>query len=139
MAAALPTGNLIVPVIRNANLLNLAGLTKAVNDFAVRARNNKLKPDEIQGGTFTLSNVGSFGSVMGTPIILQPQVAILATGTIRKKPAVLETEYGDVIAIRQMMFLSLTYDHRIVDGYLGGSFLKRVADYLEAFDPKREI
>lgn len=139
MAAALPSGNLIVPVIQNANLLNLAGLTKAVNDLANRARNNKLKPDEIQGGTFTLSNVGSFGSLMGTPIILQPQVAIMATGTIRKKPAVLETEYGDVIAIRQMMFLSLTYDHRIVDGSLGGSFLKRVADYLEAFDPKREI
>jgi 2-oxoglutarate dehydrogenase E2 component (dihydrolipoamide succinyltransferase) len=139
MAAALPSGNLIVPVIRNADLLNLAGLTKSVNDLAGRARQNQLKPDEVQGGTFTLTNVGTFGNVMGTPIINQPQVAILATGAIRKKPAVLETEYGDVIAVRQMMFLSLSYDHRIVDGALGGSFLRRVADYLEQFDPNRGI
>ncbi|MBN8678940.1 MAG: 2-oxo acid dehydrogenase subunit E2 [Chitinophagales bacterium] len=137
MAAALPSGNLIVPVIRNADYLNLAGLTKQVNDLANRARQNQLKPDEIQGGTFTITNVGTFGNVMGTPIINQPQVAILATGAIRKKPAVLETEYGDVIAVRQMMFLSLSYDHRVVDGSLGGSFLRRVGDYLEQFDPNR--
>lgn len=137
MAAALPSGNLIVPVIRNADLLNLAGLTKQVNDLAGRARQNQLKPEEIQGGTFTLTNVGTFGNVMGTPIINQPQAAIMATGAIRKKPAVLETEYGDVIAVRQMMFLSLSYDHRVVDGMLGGSFLRRVADYLEQFDPNR--
>jgi 2-oxoglutarate dehydrogenase E2 component (dihydrolipoamide succinyltransferase) len=139
MAAALPTGNLIVPVIKNADYLNLAGLTKVVNDLASRARQNQLKPEEIQGGTFTITNVGTFGNVMGTPIINQPQVAIMAIGAIRKKPAVLETEYGDVIAVRQMMFLSLSYDHRIVDGMLGGSFLRRVADYLEAFDPERSI
>ncbi len=139
MATALPSGNLIVPVIRNADHLNLIGLTKAVNDLANRARQNQLKPEEIQGGTFTLTNVGTFGNVMGTPIINQPQVAIMATGAIRKKPAVLETEYGDVIAIRHMMFLSLSYDHRIVDGMLGGSFLRRVADYLEQFDPQRSI
>ncbi|MEY4905454.1 MAG: hypothetical protein RLZZ292_3269 [Bacteroidota bacterium] len=139
MAAALPSGNLIVPVIRNTDHLNLVGLTKAVNALANRARTNQLKPDEIQGGTFTLTNVGTFGNVMGTPIINQPQVAILATGAIRKKPAVIETEYGDVIAIRQMMFLSLSYDHRVVDGFLGGSFLKRVADYLEGFDVKRSV
>ena len=137
MAAALPSGNLIVPVIKNADFLNLAGLTKQVNDLASRARNNQLKPDEVQGGTFTLTNVGTFGNVMGTPIINQPQVAIMAMGAIRKKPAVLETEYGDVIAVRQMMFLSLSYDHRVVDGMLGGSFLRRVADYLEQFDPSR--
>lgn len=137
MAAALPSGNLIVPVIKNADFLNLVGLTKTVNDLANRARQNKLKPDETQGGTFTLTNVGTFGNVMGTPIINQPQVAIMATGAIRKKPAVLETEHGDVIAIRQMMFLSLSYDHRVVDGMLGGSFLRRVADYLEQFDPNR--
>jgi len=137
MAAALPSGNLIVPVIKNADFLNLAGLTKQVNDLANRARNNQLKPDEIQGGTFTLTNVGTFGNVMGTPIINQPQVAIMAMGAIRKKPAVLETEYGDVIAVRQMMFLSLSYDHRVVDGSLGGSFLRRVADYLEQFDANR--
>lgn len=137
MAAALPSGNLIVPVIKNADYLNLAGLTKQVNDLAGRARQNQLKPDEIQGGTFTLTNVGTFGNVMGTPIINQPQVAIMAVGAIRKKPAVIETEYGDVIAIRQMMFLSLSYDHRVVDGSLGGSFLRRVADYLEQFDPNR--
>ncbi|MGI9159777.1 MAG: dihydrolipoamide acetyltransferase family protein [Saprospiraceae bacterium] len=139
MAAALPSGNLIVPVIKNADQLNLAGLAKQVNDLAARARENKLKPDEIQGGTFTLTNVGTFGNVMGTPIINQPQVAIMATGAIRKKPAVLETEYGDVIAVRQMMFLSMSYDHRVVDGSLGGSFIRRVADYLEQFDPKRAI
>jgi 2-oxoglutarate dehydrogenase E2 component (dihydrolipoamide succinyltransferase) len=139
MAAALPTGNLIVPVIKNADYLNLAGLTKSVNDLAGRARANQLKPDEIQGGTFTITNVGTFGNVMGTPIINQPQVAIMATGAIKKKPAVLETEYGDVIAVRQMMFLSLSYDHRVVDGMLGGSFLRRVADYLEQFDANRSI
>jgi 2-oxoglutarate dehydrogenase E2 component (dihydrolipoamide succinyltransferase) len=139
MAAALPSGNLIVPVIKNADLLNLAGLAKAVNDLAVRARENKLKPEEIKDGTFTITNVGTFGNVMGTPIINQPQVAILATGAIRKKPAVLETEYGDVIAVRQMMFLSLSYDHRIVDGALGGSFLRRIADYLEKFDPNMAV
>lgn len=139
MAAALPSGNLIVPVIKNADLLNLAGITKSVNDLANRARANKLKPEEIQDGTFTVTNVGTFGNVMGTPIINQPQVAIMAAGAIKKKPAVLETEEGDVIAIRQMMFLSLSYDHRVVDGFLGGSFVRRVADYLENFDPKREI
>lgn len=139
MATALPTGNLIVPVIKGADQLNLAGLTKSVNDLANRARKNQLKPEEIQGGTFTLTNVGVFGNVMGTPIINQPQVAILAVGAIRKKPAVVETEYGDLIAVRQMMFLSLSYDHRVVDGFLGGSFLRRVGDYLEAFDAKREV
>lgn len=139
MAAALPSGNLIVPVIKNADYLSLTGLTKVVNDLANRARLNQLKPDEIQGGTFTLTNVGTFGNLMGTPIINQPQVAIMALGAIRKKPAVLETEYGDVIAIRQMMFLSLSYDHRVVDGMLGGSFLRRVADYLEAFDGEQTI
>lgn len=133
MAAALPSGNLIVPVIRNADHLNLAGLSKSVNDLANRARQNKLKPDEIQDGTFTITNVGTFGNLMGTPIINQPQVAILATGAIKKKPAVLETEHGDVIAIRHMMFLSLSYDHRVVDGGLGGAFLKKVSDYLEDF------
>jgi 2-oxoglutarate dehydrogenase E2 component (dihydrolipoamide succinyltransferase) len=139
MATALPSGNLIVPVVKNADWLNLAGITRQVNDLAARARQNKLKPDEIQNGTFTLTNVGTFGNVMGTPIINQPQVAILATGAIKKKPAVLETEFGDVIAIRRMMFLSLSYDHRVVDGVLGGSFLRRVADYLEQFDGKRTI
>lgn len=139
MAAALPTGNLIVPVIKNADNMNLVGLTKNVNDLANRARANKLSPDDIQGGTFTLTNVGGFGNVMGTPIINQPQVAIMATGSIKKKPAVLETEMGDVIAIRHMMFLSLSYDHRVVDGSLGGSFLRRVADYMEAWDINRDI
>ncbi|MEM7573170.1 MAG: dihydrolipoamide acetyltransferase family protein [Bacteroidota bacterium] len=139
MAAALPSGNLIVPVIKQADQLNLLGLTRAVNDLASRARANKLKPEEIQGGTFTLTNVGTFGNVMGTPIINQPQVAILAVGAIRKKPAVVETAYGDLIAIRQMMFMSLSYDHRVVDGALGGSFLRRVGDYLEAFDPQRSL
>ncbi|MGB4773944.1 MAG: dihydrolipoamide acetyltransferase family protein [Daejeonella sp.] len=139
MAAALPSGNLIVPVIKNADQLSLLGLTKSVNDLANRARQSKLKPDETQGGTFTLTNVGSFGNVMGTPIINQPQAAILAVGAIKKKPAVIETEYGDVIAIRHMMFLSLSYDHRVVDGALGGSFIRKVADYLEAWDINREI
>lgn len=139
MAAALPSGNLIVPVIKNADRLNLLGLTKAVNDLANRARINKLLPDEIQGGTYTLSNVGNFGNVMGTPIINQPQVAILAVGAIRKKPAVIETEFGDTIGIRHMMFLSHSYDHRVVDGALGGMFVRRVADYLEQWDVNREI
>lgn len=138
MAAALPSGNLIVPVIKNADTRNLVGLTKEVNDLARRARAGQLKPNEIEGGTFTLTNVGTFGNLMGTPIINQPQVAILATGSIKKKPAVLETSQGDVIAIRHMMFLSLSYDHRIVDGALGGSFLRKIADYLESFDPRRE-
>lgn len=139
MAAALPSGNLIVPVLKNADNMNLIGLTKMVNDLANRARANKLSPDEISGGTFTLTNVGGFGNVMGTPIISQPQVAIMATGTIKKKPAVMETEMGDVIAIRHIMFLSLSYDHRVVDGSLGGSFLRRVADYMEQWDINREI
>ncbi len=139
VATALPSGNLIVPVIKNADRLNLSGLTKSVNDIVNRARNNKLQPDEIQDGTFTLTNVGTFGNVMGTPIINQPQVAIMATGAIRKKPAVIETPSGDFIGIRHMMFLSLSYDHRVVDGSLGGSFLKRVSDYLENFDINREI
>lgn len=139
MAASLPSGNLIVPVIKNADQLNLLRLTKTVNDLASRARQSKLKPDETQGGTFTLTNLGTFGNIMGTPIINQPQVAILAIGIIKKKPAVIETEYGDVIAIRHMMFLSLSYDHRVVDGSLGGSFVRKVADYLEAWDINREI
>ena len=139
MAAALPTGNLIVPVIKNADHLSLIGLTKAVNDLAGRARDNKLKPEEIQDGTFTVTNVGTFGNVMGTPIINQPQAAIMAVGAIRKRPAVVETEFGDLIAVRHMMFLSLSYDHRVVDGMLGGSFLRRVGDYLEAFDVNRSL
>jgi len=139
MAAALPSGNLIVPVIKNADLLNIVGIAKKVNDLADRARKGKLKPDEIEGGTFTLSNVGTFGNVMGTPIIMQPQVAILAVGAIKKKPVVIETPDGDVIGIRHMMFLSHSYDHRIVDGALGGSFVRRVADYLEKFEVSREI
>ena len=139
MAAAMPNGNLIVPVIKGAQLMNLNGIAQKVNDLSKRARSSQLKPDEIQGGTFTLTNVGTFGSVMGTPIINQPQVAILATGVIKKKPAVVETEYGDVIAVRQMMFLSLSYDHRIVDGAMGSSFLRRVADLLEKFDVHRTI
>lgn len=139
MAAALPSGNLIVPVIKNADNLNLTGLTRSVNDLAKRARESKLKPDETQGGTFTITNVGSFGNVMGTPIINQPQVAILAVGAIKKKPAVIETEEGDMIAIRHMMFLSLSYDHRVVDGALGGSFVRKVADYLEKWDVNRSF
>jgi 2-oxoglutarate dehydrogenase E2 component (dihydrolipoamide succinyltransferase) len=137
MAAALPSGNLIVPVIKNADEKNLIGITKAVNDLAARARANKLQPDEIQGGTFTISNVGNFGNVMGTPIINQPQVAILAVGAIKKKPAVIETPQGDMIGIRHFMYLSLSYDHRVVDGSLGGSFLRKIADYLEAWDTSR--
>lgn len=139
MATALPSGNLIVPVIKNAETMNLYGLTRAVNDLAARARQNKLKPDEIQDGTYTVSNVGTFGNVMGTPIINQPQVAVLATGAIRKRPAVIETPEGDMIGIRHMMFLSHSYDHRVVDGALGGMFVKRVADLLEAFDVNRPI
>ena len=139
MATALPSGNLIVPVIHGADQLNLTGLAKKVNHLANHARNNKLTPDEIQGGTYTVTNVGTFGNVMGTPIINQPQSAILALGAIRKKPAVIETPYGDTIGIRHMMFLSHSYDHRIVDGALGGSFVKRVADYLEQFDINREL
>ncbi len=139
MAAALPTGNLIVPVIKDADMLNLGGMAKNVNDLANRARNNQLKPEDIQGGTYTFTNVGTFGNVMGTPIINQPQVAIMAAGAIRKKPAVIETEHGDLIGIRHMMFLSHAYDHRVVDGMLGGTFVKRVADYLENFDVNREL
>jgi 2-oxoglutarate dehydrogenase E2 component (dihydrolipoamide succinyltransferase) len=139
MAVALPSGNLIVPVIKNANQYSLVGLTKAVNDLAKRARENKLKPDELANGTFTITNVGSFGNVMGTPIIMQPQVAIMAVGAIQKKPAVIDTPYGDAIAIRHKMFLSHSYDHRVVDGSLGGSFVRRVADYLEKFDVNRAI
>ena len=134
MAAALPDGNLIVPVIKEAQNKNLIGITKSVNDLAIRAREGQLKPDEIQGGTITMTNVGTFGNLMGTPIINQPQVAIMACGVIKKKPVVLETENGDVIAIRHMMFLSLSYDHRVVDGALGGQFVRKVADHLESFD-----
>jgi 2-oxoglutarate dehydrogenase E2 component (dihydrolipoamide succinyltransferase) len=139
MAAALPSGNLIVPVIHDADQYNLLGLTKKVNSLAGRARENKLSADEIQGGTYTLTNVGTFGNVMGTPIINQPQAAIMAVGAIRKKPAVIETPEGDFIGIRHMMFLSHSYDHRVVDGMLGGTFVKKVADILESFDPNREI
>jgi len=139
MAVALPSGNLIVPVIKNSDQFNLTGLAKVVNDLAKRARENKLKPDELAGGTFTVSNVGSFGNVMGTPIIMQPQVGILALGAVQKKPAVIETPYGDAIAIRHKMFLSHSYDHRVVDGSLGGMFVRRVADYLEKFDVNRSI
>mgnify|MGYP001219154737 CR=1 FL=1 len=139
MATALPSGNLIVPVIKNSSEKNLLGLTKSVNDLSFRARNGKLVPDDTNGGTFTFTNVGTFGSVMGTPIINQPQVAILAAGVIQKKPSVVETEYGDAIVVRHKMFLSLSYDHRVVDGALGGSFLKRIAHYLESFDVNREI
>lgn len=139
MAAALADGNLIVPVIKKADQLNLVGMSKAVNDLANRARNNQLKPDEIQGGTYTVTNVGTFGSIMGTPIISQPQVGILALGAIRKVPAVIETPEGDFIGIRYKMFLSHSYDHRVVNGALGGQFVKRVADYLEAWDLKREF
>lgn len=133
MAAALPSGNLIVPVIKNADMLNLVGITKKVNDLANRARAGKLQPDEIQGGTYTVTNVGTFGNVLGTPVINQPQVAIMATGAIRKKPAVIETPHGDLIGIRHMMFLSHSYDHRVVDGALGGKFVRRVADILEGW------
>ena len=139
MAAALEDGNLIVPVIKNADQLNLVGMTRAVNDLAKRARTNQLKPDDIQGGTYTVTNVGSFGSIMGTPIINQPQVGILALGAIRKVPAVIETTEGDFIGIRHKMFLSHSYDHRVVNGALGGLFVKRVAEYLEDFDVNREF
>ncbi len=139
MAAALPDGNLIVPVIKNADRLNLVGMAKAVNDLANRARQNKLKPDDIQGGTYTVTNVGTFGSIMGTPIINQPQVGILALGAIRKMPAVIETPEGDFIGIRYKMILSHSYDHRVVNGALGGQFVQRVAQYLEGFDKNREI
>ncbi|MDY8134574.1 dihydrolipoamide acetyltransferase family protein [Aquimarina sp. 2201CG5-10] len=139
MATALPSGNLIVPVVRNANEKNLLGLAKNVNHLANNARNNALKPDEIGGSTFTISNVGTFGSLMGTPIINQPEVAILALGIIKKRPEVITTDKGDEIAIRSMMYLSLSFDHRVVDGFLGGSFLRKVGDELEAFDINREI
>jgi len=139
MAAALPTGNLIVPVIKYADQYNLQGLARQINDLATRAREGRLGPDDVSGGTYTMSNVGTFGNVMGTPIINQPQVGIIALGAIRKKPAVLETPEGDVIAVRHMMFLSHSYDHRVVDGMLGGSFVKRVADYLEGFSIDRPI
>jgi 2-oxoglutarate dehydrogenase E2 component (dihydrolipoamide succinyltransferase) len=137
MAVALPSGNLIVPVIRFADRSSLLGITKQVNDLANRARMNKLMPDDTQGGTFTITNVGTFGNIMGTPIINQPQAAILATGIIKKKPVVIESPMGDMIGIRHMMYLSLSYDHRVVDGALGGSFLKKIADYLEGFDINR--
>lgn len=139
IAVALPTGNLIVPVLKNADRLNLAGLAAGVNDLANRARNNKLTPDDLANGTYSISNVGTFGNVMGTPVILQPQCAILATGAIRKKPAVIETPTGDVIGIRHMMFLSHSYDHRVIDGALGGAFVRKVADYLEAWDINQDI
>lgn len=139
IAVALPSNNLIVPVIKQADSLNLLGITKALNEIADRARNNKLSPDDIQGGTFTISNFGTFRNVMGTPVINQPQVAILAIGTVEKKPAVIETSTGDVIGIRHKMFLSLTYDHRIIDGAYGGAFLRKLADYLESFDKNRSI
>ncbi len=139
MATALPSGNLIVPVIKYADRMNLQGLVHTVNDLATRARDHQLKPDEISGGTFTITNIGSFGSLMGTPIINQPQLAILAVGVIKKKPVVLETPQGDVIAIRHCMYMSLSYDHRVIDGFLGGSFLKKIADLLESFDPNTTI
>jgi len=139
MAVALPSGNLIVPVIKNADQLNLSGLAIRVNDLAKRARANQLKPDELAGGTYTMSNVGTFGNVLGTPIIMQPQVGIMAFGAIKKKPAVIETPEGDMIAVRHMMFLSHSYDHRVVDGSLGGMFVRRVADYLEKFDPSQQV
>lgn len=139
MATALPNGNLIVPVIKNAENLSLVSLTKAVNNLADNARNNKLKPDDTQGGTFTLTNVGTFGSLMGTPIISQPQVAILAVGAIKKRPVVIETEKGDYIGIRHMMYLSMSYDHRIIDGSIGASFLHEVAKEFEAWDVNREL
>ena len=139
MATALPNGNLIVPVIKNVDEKSLLGITKNVNDLAARARANKLQPDEIQGGTFTITNFGSFDSLSGTPIINQPQVAILAVGAIRKQPAVIETQYGDVIAIRHIMILAMAYDHRVVDGALAGMYLKKMKEMLEAFDPERSI
>lgn len=139
MAVALPSGNLIVPVVKGANNLNLIGMAKSVNNLTQKARNNKLAPDDVQGGTFTITNIGTFGNIIGTPIINQPEVAILATGVIQKKPAVIETPEGDFIGIRQMMFMSMSYDHRVVDGMLGGSFLRKVGDYLENFEINRQI
>jgi 2-oxoglutarate dehydrogenase E2 component (dihydrolipoamide succinyltransferase) len=139
VAVALPSGNLIVPVIKHADQLNIIGLTKHVNDLARRARANKLGPDDLSGGTYTISNVGSFGNMMGTPIIVQPQAAIMALGAVIKKPAVIETPQGDTIGIRHMMFLSHSYDHRVIDGSLGGMFVRRVADYLEGFDLNRKV
>ena len=139
IATALPNGNLIVPVIEEAQSLNLLGLAKKLNDLSQRARDNKLKPNEIQGGTFTISNIGTFGNLMGTPIINQPQLAILAIGAIKKKPVIMETDHGDIIAIRHMMFLSLSFDHRVIDGFLGGSFLNRIAENIENFDSNRQI
>jgi 2-oxoglutarate dehydrogenase E2 component (dihydrolipoamide succinyltransferase) len=139
IATALPSGNLIVPVVKNADRMNLSGLAAAIHQLADKARSNKLSPSDIEGGTYSISNIGSFGNILGTPIIPQPQVAIMAVGAITKKPVVLETPEGDVIAIRHMMYLSHTYDHRVVDGALGGMFLKRVAEYLEDFDDQQEI
>lgn len=139
MATALPSGNLIVPVIKNVDQLSLTGISRSVNDLATRSRGNKLKPDDTQGGTFTFTNIGAFGNIFGMPIINQPQAAILAVGTIKKKPAVLETEFGDVIAVRHMMYISMSYDHRVIDGALGGQFIRRVADYLENWDSERVI
>jgi 2-oxoglutarate dehydrogenase E2 component (dihydrolipoamide succinyltransferase) len=139
MATALPSGNLIVPVVKNADAKDLKALAANVNELAGKARENKLSGDDIKGSTFTISNVGTFGSVMGTPIINQPEVAILALGIIKKRPEVIETENGDEIAIRSMMYLSLSFDHRVVDGFLGGSFVRRVADYFEQFDTNRKI
>lgn len=139
MAVALPSGNLIVPVVKGANNLNLIGTSKSVNNLTQKARNNNLSPDDVKGGTFTITNIGTFGNIIGTPIINQPEVAILATGVIQKKPAVIETPEGDFIGIRHMMFMSMSYDHRVVDGMLGGSFLRKVGDYLENFDINRQI
>jgi 2-oxoglutarate dehydrogenase E2 component (dihydrolipoamide succinyltransferase) len=139
MATALPSGNLIVPVVKNADAKNLHELAVHVNNLSIKARENKLSADDIHGSTFTISNVGTFGSLMGTPIINQPEVAILALGIIKKRAEVMETEKGDEIAIRSMMYLSLSFDHRVVDGYLGGSFLRRIADYLEKFDSNRTL
>ena len=137
MAVALPNGNLIVPIIHNADQYSLIGLAKKVNELANRARQNKLTPDDLASGTYTVSNIGSFGNIMGTPIILQPQVAIMAFGAIQKRPVVIETPQGDVIGVRSMMYISHSYDHRVVDGALGGLFVKRVSDYLEKFDLER--
>ena len=139
MAVALPSGNLIVPVVKGANHLNLIGTAESVNNLTLKARNNNLSPDDVQDGTFTITNIGTFGNIIGTPIINQPEVAILATGVIQKKPAVIETSEGDFIGIRHMMFMSMSYDHRVVDGMLGGSFLRKVGDYLENFDINRQI
>jgi 2-oxoglutarate dehydrogenase E2 component (dihydrolipoamide succinyltransferase) len=139
MAVALPSGNLIVPTIRHADRLNLPGLATTINELTAKARTGKLAPDDVTDGSYTFSNVGTFGNVMGTPIILQPQCAVMALGAIRKKPAVLETPQGDVIAVRHMMFLSHSYDHRVIDGMLGGTFVRRVADYLEGWDPEAEV